>query len=444
MKLILHIGTEKTATTTLQHFLYHNRKALLAQRIALLSTLDQPCNRKLAAYCQPEHMCDDYFTDMNINSAEERQKLFESFTEDLGADISKARKKADVLIITCEHFHSRLRTITSIKKLHNLITPYFVEIEIVCYFREQSSLALSSYSTATKFGDAIGFDEFLRRYVTPKDPYYNYDELLTKWAKVFGREPLRPILYGYEHFTDGDIRRDFLRRVKKDIDFDPLDFEMSDRNKSLGWAGLELAQINNDFNSRYMQDGSRNMLREIVHTAIQDSSISSTGKPPFSQALDIHRAFEESNKSFAAKFLGKAGNPFPIPANTAKKPPREIQLNLEQVKELMRNLMSGITGKNTPQIKSIEHSLSYPESENYRLEANRAMLSNDSNKAQALFKKAIITCDNFMVYRDYSAFLRKQGDYQKAMEMCQAAIDLRPDRPWLKKLMQSIINDATD
>ena len=72
------------------------------------------------------------------------------------------------------------------------------------------------------------------------------------------------------------------------------------------------------------------------------------------------------------------------------------------------------------------------------------MLSNDSNKAQALFKKAIITCDNFMVYRDYSAFLRKQGDYQKAMEMCQAAIDLRPDRPWLKKLMQSIINDATD
>ena len=106
--------------------------------------------------------------------------------------------------------------------------------------------------------------------------------------------------------------------------------------------------------------------------------------------------------------------------------------------------MSGITGKAISQQRNnSEHSLSYPDSENWRLEANKAMRLNDSSKAEGLFEKAITTCDNFMVYRDYSVFLQKKGDHQKAMEMCQKAIDLRPDRPWLKKIMQSIIDDAS-
>lgn len=443
MKLLLHIGTEKTATTTLQHFLYHNRKALLKQRIALLDGIGIPNNRVLPAFCQPEDMFDDFFQDKKINSAAEKIRFFHGFSQKLESEILKVKKQADTLIITSEQFHSRLKDVASIERLRDLIKPYFDNIVICCYFREQSSLASSSYSTSIVSGDNKDF-EILLKGVSPKNHFYNYDVLLTKWAEVFGRETLRPLLYGRQHFHQGDIRLDFLRVVKENIDFDQLDFNVADRNRSLGLVGLKLAQINNTFNPCYLKDGSQNELRKAILSAIQDSSASSLGEDFFPQASDIYRAFEESNVNFATKFLGHEGNPFPAPACTAEKIPSEIKLNLEQVKELMRNLMSGITGKAISQQRNnSEHSLSYPDSENWRLEANKAMRLNDSSKAEGLFEKAITTCDNFMVYRDYSVFLQKKGDHQKAMEMCQKAIDLRPDRPWLKKIMQSIIDDAS-
>ena len=426
MKLILHIGTEKTATTTLQYFLYHNRKALLEQRIALLDKLDQPCNRKMAAYCLPDEVFDDYFTDKNINSVSGKRKLFEPFLEDLRTEISKAQKKADIVIITCEHFHSRLKDTASIQKLHDLIKPYFDAIEICCYFREQSSLALSAYSTAIVAGETNDFEVFLMD-ATPENHYYNYDSLFTKWAEVFGRQTLRPMLYGSQHFHEGDIRRDFLRVAKENIDFDQLDFNVADRNRRLGLVGLKLAQINNILNPRYLQDGSQNKLRRAIFSAIQNSSASSLGEHLFPHASDIYCAFEESNTSFASKFLGFKGNPFSAPEASAEKKLSKIQLDLEQIQDVMA------------QQENDDHSLSYPDSENFRKEANKALRLNDGDKAETLFEKAITTSDNFKTYRDYSIFLQKKGDYQKAIEMCQAAIDLRPDRPWLKKLMQSII-----
>lgn len=427
MKLVLHIGTEKTGTTTLQHFLYRNKKALLEQRIALLDKFGLPNNRKLAAYCQPEDMFDDYFKNLNIQSVEGKSKLLNCVPKDLGDEILKARKKADTLIITSEHFHSRLTDPASIQRLHDLISPYFDAIEICCYFREQSSLALSSYSTSLVAGDNKDFEIFLQ-HVSPKNHCYNYDALLTKWANVFGRGNLRPLLYGAQHFYEGDIRRDFLRVVKEDIDCDQLDFNISDRNKRLGLVGLKLAQINNTFNPRYLKDGRTNKLRKAIFSSIKDSSASSLGEVSYPQASDIYRAFENSNVNFANKFLGYEGNPFPDPARTAEKIPSEIKLNLEQVQELMRNLMIGLSGEATSQQKYAQHNLSYPESENYRKEANKAKRSNDNDKAESLFEKAITSCDNFKVYRDYSIFLQKKGDYKKAVETCQAAIDLRPDR----------------
>lgn len=443
MKLILHIGTEKTATTTLQHFLYHNRKHLLKQRIALLERAGMPNNRLLAAFCQPEDMFDDFFRDRSIKTTDEKVRFFDGFPEKLVGEILSLKKKADVLVITSEHFHSRLRGAASIQRLHDLISPYFDAIEVCCYFREQSSLASSSYSTSIVSGNDKDFKVHLNK-VTPENHYYNYDALLIKWANVFGRGNLRPLLYGTQHFYEGDIRRDFLRVVKEDINFDPLDFNITDHNKSLGLVGLKLAQINNTFNSRHLKDGSQNKLRKIILSAIQDSSMSFLGEQFYPQALDIYHTFEDSNVSFASEFLGFEGNPFSAPACKAEKKAKEAQLNLDQVEELMENLMRGLTGKVISQQKNDEHSLSYPDSESCRLEANQVMRLNDEDHAEALFEKALSTCDNFMVYRDYSVFLQKKGDYQKAMEVCRKAINLRPDRPWLKKLLQSLIDDAAN
>ena len=79
-----------------------------------------------------------------------------------------------------------------------------------------------------------------------------------------------------------------------------------------------------------------------------------------------------------------------------------------------------------------------------RLRAIEAERSKNSAKAELLFEIAIEGSKDFKDYRDYSIFLQKKGDYQKAIEMCQAAIDLRPDRHWLKKLLASMVNESND
>jgi hypothetical protein len=372
MKLVLHIGTEKTATTTLQHFLYHNRKALLKQRIALLDGVGIPNNRMLPAFCQPEDMFDNFFRQRKINSVAEKNRFFLGFSQKLESEILKAKKHADTLIITSEHFHSRLRGPASIQRLYDLISPYFDAIEICCYFREQSSLAFGAYSTSIVSGNDKDFEVHLKK-VTPENHYYNYDALLTKWATVFGRENLRPLLYGAQHFHEGDIRRDFLRVVKEDINCDPLYFNISDLNKILGLVGLKLAQINNTLNPRYLKDGRTNKLRKAIFSSIKDSSVSSLGEIFFPQASDIYRAFENSNVDFANKFLACEGNPFPDPAHTAEKNPSEIKLNLEQVLELATNLISCLSDKSILRGKHRANYLRSPETKNGRQKDSKDM-----------------------------------------------------------------------
>ena len=68
MKAVIHIGTEKTGTTTLQEFLHLNRANLKNQGIAYLQSPGERNNRKLATYCMNHNNVDDHIEDLGIIS----------------------------------------------------------------------------------------------------------------------------------------------------------------------------------------------------------------------------------------------------------------------------------------------------------------------------------------------------------------------------------------
>ena len=171
MRCVLHIGTEKTATTTLQDFVYSNRKALLKFGVCLSDVLGKTNNRKLVAYFQP--YLDDYYYDNMINSEEKRQLHFDGFVEAFEKEIAALSAKADVLLITSEHFHSRLQTIESISRLKGFLEQFFESITVICFFREQSAVAASLYSTSIKNKNYDDIASFVKK-VTPASHYYNY------------------------------------------------------------------------------------------------------------------------------------------------------------------------------------------------------------------------------------------------------------------------------
>ena len=98
------------------------------------------------------------------------------------------------MVVTCEHFHSRVTSHAALERLRDLVETEFDEVEILCYFRDQASLLASAYSAAVQMGetrDAIAFSEFCE----PGNPYFDYHLMLTRWTEVFRRDQIRPRVF---------------------------------------------------------------------------------------------------------------------------------------------------------------------------------------------------------------------------------------------------------
>jgi tetratricopeptide (TPR) repeat protein len=81
------------------------------------------------------------------------------------------------------------------------------------------------------------------------------------------------------------------------------------------------------------------------------------------------------------------------------------------------------------------------QSENDRLQANIFVKEKNYKMARMYFEDAIKVNNNFLAYRDYAQFLNNELDLDKALTMCNRAIELKPDREWPRELKQLIINN---
>jgi hypothetical protein len=324
MRLILHIGTEKTATTTIQNFLYRNREILLNKGIALSDFLEKPNNRKLPSFCMPEGSFDAYFTNRGITTIQQKKQYFSSFVDDFRKEVKSLASSTDTMFISSEHLHSRLQDTDSIGFLKNLLDGLFSRVSIVCYFREQSAVVKSLYSTMIKVSYSKGFDSLLQD-CEPSNPYYNYYDSFMKWSDVFGKNNIVPRIFSREQFLEGDIRKDILNIIDKDYSSGDYNYSVDGENKSLGFIGLELGRVNNLVNSRYREDGSVNTIRNRMQRIINDSEISQKGRLPFPSAAQIYQKFAESNLAFAREFLGINSNPFTHPETAETEPSNDAE-----------------------------------------------------------------------------------------------------------------------
>lgn len=312
MRLILHIGTQKTATTTIQHYLYHNRGELAKNGIVLSDALGKPNNRKLPAYCLQDFRKDEFFKTRGIRTDAQRAAFFEGFEEELHAEVARLADTAECMVITSEHLCSRLGDQAELEKLHALLAPLFSEILVVCYFREQTAMAKSLYSTGIKSGVTTEFKEVVRK-LSPTHRHYNYHQSFLKWADVFGKEQLQARLFQRGQFHKGDICADFLRVVDQGLDSDDFEHLETNQNESMGARGLELGRINNRVNPKFLKGGQVNVLRRRVMDGILKTGLSQQGALDFNEAAAIHASFDACNRAFAAEFLDRADNPFPAP-----------------------------------------------------------------------------------------------------------------------------------
>lgn len=192
MDLVFHIGTEKAGSTSLQGWLDENAKKLSQEGIVYCKSLLRPNNIGIYLYGLGGGF-DDGFAYLGATTDAAKSDVVEKFRRDFLEEVAEAKASgARIFVISNEHGHSRLKTLASIQRVHNLLRPLFENISIWCFLRPQIDMCVSLASTLAIGGIKITrnlFDVLMQ----DKDYYFNYNKILSNWAEVFGKENISPI-----------------------------------------------------------------------------------------------------------------------------------------------------------------------------------------------------------------------------------------------------------
>ncbi len=234
-RLVLHIGTEKTGTTSIQHFMSQNRQALLGQGV-LYPHIGQ---RKDAHFdlVNALHPLDnngkymEFLAPVNDTSLHLWDKL---------AQCIKAHPNKTI-VLSAEHFSSRLRE-KALAFMRDFFKQQDIEPEIVIYLRPQADYIESSYSTEIKAGSPKVFPKVMEQYQS-QPLRYDYKKLIDLWSEFFGKKALKLIPYEKSSIGD-DIRLSFLGMLGV-TDSSSFDFSQEKLNEKWSNPMLEFARIAN-------------------------------------------------------------------------------------------------------------------------------------------------------------------------------------------------------
>ena len=188
MKLVLHIGTEKTGTTSIQRYLNRNSGALQEKGFFYSKSLGRPNNIDIAVYGMDLDPEDPFFLQRAIFDVDDHAAFRTKLQRDLAAEVAAARDAGcHAFVISNEHCHSRLTRADQVAPVHALLSRVFDHVEILCYIRPQVELAISLASTVARM-ERVTADYF--EHIDAADPYYDYHALLARWTGFFGRDAM--------------------------------------------------------------------------------------------------------------------------------------------------------------------------------------------------------------------------------------------------------------
>ncbi|MEM9255084.1 MAG: hypothetical protein AAGA91_06535, partial [Pseudomonadota bacterium] len=150
MNAILHIGTEKTGTSSIQRYLEQNRDALRESGYYYPVSIGFEHHQALAAVCVDIERPDDFYDDDIVGNFEERMRKNKAIVDGFGSELRELDGHIHTVVISSEHFHSRITSECEINRLASLLRSHFEQITVICYLREQVAACTSLYSTALK------------------------------------------------------------------------------------------------------------------------------------------------------------------------------------------------------------------------------------------------------------------------------------------------------
>lgn len=291
----MHIGTEKTGTTTLQKTFFKNYDLLKEHGILYPKSFGISnhvgfcvCFQSIASKSELNAVVNAGMEEQEILQYKQRtlQRLKKEILE----------SNCDTVTISNEHLHSRITSENEVREIKNWLQEIFGdEIYIVCYLRKQSELAVSHFSTAIKSGST---DSVLSLPIGAKPHYYDYKKMLEMWEKYFPHIICKE--YNLDKLRNRDIVDDFLLLLHIDLNND--DFQsIQNANVSLDGKAIEvLALLNQEI--PLLKEDKINPEREYLVRFFEKIPVKKKLTVNSQQLQAFQKQFDSDNRYIAKKF----------------------------------------------------------------------------------------------------------------------------------------------
>lgn len=303
MKLILHIGTEKTGTTSIQEFLKVNRNKLIDHGIySPLSVMQKNTgnHRWAALFCNNTNSIESFAEIPQLANSPNPEEILRKRRERFLSECRDASAMCNKFILSSEHFQSTLRSEEEIKRFHNQLKQVFDEIKIVIYIRDPLKTAISLLSQSLKWGCS---PKYLPKHTDRKFEFIcDHASTLNTWSKCFPNAELLVRRFEKDLLIGGDVIVDFCTSVFPEFDISTCE-PPSPHNESLSLTGMALLWKMN-FQFPRFADGKPNaMRRDIKEFVINNTNDGSTFLPCKSEFQAYRDHFSRSMESVRSKYF---------------------------------------------------------------------------------------------------------------------------------------------
>lgn len=219
--IIIHIGLNKTGTSSIQDFMTMNAPSLLAQGVCYPVS-----GRETAAHHALSYWIKKLPDDADVLASEPGVAL--------RAEIAQAR----LAVISSEDLHTQgprgVRLLARLFEGHR--------VRVVLYLREHLAYLTSWYQQNVQASHlSSAFDTFCHFTRTP------FHVVADRWAEVFGRDKLSLCLYDRSSLVGGDIVRDFARHIGLGDDLSRFTRKPFESNPSVTGNLLFAKRVINNF-----------------------------------------------------------------------------------------------------------------------------------------------------------------------------------------------------
>ncbi|HEY9768111.1 MAG TPA: hypothetical protein V6C71_06320 [Coleofasciculaceae cyanobacterium] len=298
----IHIGTHKTGSTSIQFFLFKNRKKLIDR--GFLYPLSRIPRKKLFGQ---HHLAAAFLEKLKLNTYNPHAGGWEQVI--IEANSFQERN----LIISSENFCLPRFDLEQIYKLKEYLSQYAVKI--VIYLRKQDDYLIFPYCQFIR-SDKY-FDSF-KQFIIERKLLINYYQIFKPWQKVFAIKNIIVKVFEPEQFKSNLIddfldtinypqnRSDFIKTSKQTVSpsIKQTNFKLYCNQIAKQYFFLAPEQYRDNYLTKLNNKLKKPLIIDKIINIIPDFIVSSQ-LISVEEKIELMKEFEESNQKVAREYLAR-------------------------------------------------------------------------------------------------------------------------------------------